>query len=457
MSAQPEAGAGRGERELELERELKSAQRALRALQRERERAELFALRSKQAILGTNRELQATVKDLERTLEELREAKLRAERASEAKGRFVATISHELRTPMNGILGTAELLARSELSAADQELVSLIQQSGRGLLRVISDVLDYTKAESGRIALEQVRFDLHASLRAISDLLVNAARHRGITLELCVAPLVPRWVDGDPVRLRQVLLNLLDNAVKFTHAGGVRLEVAPSAQDPQRIAFAVIDTGIGIAEDAHETIFEPFVQADSSTTRRFGGSGLGLAICRHLVGLMGGRITVESAVGQGTTFRFEARMSASADQVSTLASTSVHPTHEVRLGLRVLVADDNPVNRLIAVRMLEKLGCSAACAENGREALECARQGGLDAILMDCSMPELDGFEATAAIRALAEPLCHVHVIALTAHALDGDRDRCLAAGMDDYLTKPMRLRQLGETLRRCPARRSAR
>ena len=446
MSVNP----GRPERTREqmLELELRTAQRALRAMDRDRQRAELFALRSKQAILFTNAELERTVTSLERTLEQLREAKLEAERASEAKGRFVATISHELRTPMNGILGTAELLARSELSPADQELVALLRRSGRGLLAIINDVLDFTKAETGRIELEQVRFDLHACARAIGDLQLNAARANEVTLELSIAPEVRRWVTGDPVRVRQVLLNLLDNAVKFTSKGSVRLELRVAPSSPQRVWFAVIDTGIGIPESAQRAIFEPFVQADSGTTRRFGGSGLGLAICKHLVALMGGKLEVASVPGAGSCFQFEALLPAAADQSSGLESTQLHRVDEVRLDMRVLVADDNPVNRLIAQRMLEKLGCSVVCAEDGRQALELARGEVFDAILMDCSMPELDGFEATAAIRALPGPNARSRVIALTAHVLAGDRERCLEAGMDDYLTKPMRLRDLRDVLR---------
>ena len=440
-------------REQRLEEELRIAQRALRTLQRERRQAESFALRSKQSILGINRELQATIQDLERTLEELREAKRQAERASEAKGRFLATISHELRTPMNGILGTAELLAQAPLAPSELELVEILRRSGRGLLSIINDVLDFTKAESGRIELERTRFDLHAVLRAVADMLLHPARAKGVELALTIAPGVPRFVLGDPVRLRQVLLNLLDNALKFTSQGSVHLDARAASGARDRLFFAVTDTGIGIPESARSAIFEPFVQADNSTTRRFGGSGLGLAICKHLVGLMGGQLDFASELGKGTCFHFEACLEAAPDQESALLETGFRPAASVRLGLHVLVVDDNPVNRLVAQRMLEKLGCTTATAADGREAVRCASAADFDAILMDCSMPELDGYEATAEIRRLPGARARVRVVAMTAHALEGDREKCLAAGMDGYLQKPMRLRDLQALLAPCVQR----
>jgi CheY-like chemotaxis protein len=258
---------------------------------------------------------------------------------------------------------------------------------------------------------------------------------------------VPRWVLGDPVRLRQVLLNLLDNAVKFTAAGTVRLEVATVEGSTRRLRFAVTDTGIGIPASALGAIFEPFVQADTSTNRRFGGSGLGLAICRHIVELMQGKIEVESTEGEGTRFSFEAELPPAADQSASLSHTNGFSVDAVRLGMHVLVVDDNAVNRLIADRMLQMLGCSTVVLESGREAIERAGRESFDVILMDCSMPEIDGFAATAAIRRLAAPHGAVRIIAMTALALPGDRERCLRAGMDGYVTKPMQLRRLQQAL----------
>lgn len=429
----------------QLEFQLRAAERTVRQKERENERAESFALRSKQAILGTNRKLQESIADLEKVAAELRESKSRAERANEAKGRFVATISHELRTPMNGILGTAELLAHARLPADARELVTLIERSAKGLLTIISDVLDFSKAESGRIELEVVPFDLHGALQAIADLELNAARKKEIGLELSIAPDVPCQVMGDPVRLRQVLLNLLDNAVKFTASGAVTLAVSRAAGDGVR--FRVHDTGIGIDPAVQELIFEPFVQADSSTTRRFGGSGLGLAICRHLVTIMGGQLTVESTPGQGSTFQFEVSFAEAAPP--TAASGPAAAAVELAsLDLRVLVVDDNAVNRLIAVRMLERLGCEAVPVDGGRQAIEAATTQSFDLVLMDCSMPDVDGYQATARIREATPPFAHVHIVAMTANALAGDRERCLAAGMDDYMTKPMQLKRLETLLR---------
>ncbi|MBK8180761.1 MAG: response regulator [Planctomycetes bacterium] len=426
---------------------LKKLQRALRQTRREQLRAENLALRSKQAMLGTNRHLENSIRELERTMAELSEAKAAAERASAAKGRFVATISHELRTPMNGILGTAELLTHTELTEEQRELVSIVQRSAQGLLSIINDVLDLSKAESGKMELESTRFDLHGALRAVVDLQLNAARGKRLVLRSKVDPAVPRWVIGDPVRLRQVLLNLLDNALKFTAEGGVTLAVRPGAQ-PDRLQFMVEDTGIGIPAEHQGRIFDPFVQADSSTTRRFGGSGLGLAICRDLVSLMGGTLQLESTVGVGTRFHFEARFPAAEDDVPG-AGTRTVPRVICNLGLRVLVVDDNAVNRMIARRMLERLGCNTAEAENGLVAVERAQTADWDVILMDCSMPVLDGYEATLAIRAFDGPRARVKIVATTAHAFSADRERCFQVGMDEFITKPMQMAQLHELLAR--------
>lgn len=431
----------------QLRQRLATAERTIRQLRRENEHAESFALRSKQAILGTNQKLQDSIRELEAKTTELGEAKVRAERASDAKGRFVATISHELRTPMNGILGTAELLSHCDLPADARELTSIIERSAKGLLRIINDVLDFSRAESGRIELEVVPFDLNAALRAIADLELNAARRKRIGLALDIAPNVPRHVMGDPVRLRQVLLNLLDNAVKFTEVGSVALRV--STAEDGRIRFAVRDSGIGIEPAVQKLLFEPFVQADSSTTRRFGGSGLGLSICRHLVQLMGGRLVLCSEPGVGSTFSFDCRLAVAAapNAASSTAERDAAPCALQRIGSRVLAVDDNAINRQLLARMLERLGCDVVMAEGGQQAVELAANDRFDLILMDCSMPDVDGLQATAKIRALPTAHAHVPIVALTAHALPGDRERCLAAGMDEYLSKPVRLHGLQTVL----------
>ena len=435
------------ERNRRLEKELRAARREARQMHRAATRAETMALRSKQAILGTNRELQDTVRSLESLTGELELAKQRAERASEAKGRFVATISHELRTPMNGILGTAELLMEAGLSQEHDELVRIVHRSAHGLLSIIKDVLDFTKAETGRIELEQTRFDLHSMLQAVGDLQLNAARRKNIELRIEVQEGLPRWVLGDPVRLRQVLLNLLDNAIKFTSEGQVELCAEVVEGEESRIRFSVLDSGIGIPEDVLESIFNPFTQADSSTTRRFGGSGLGLAICRHLAGLMGGELSVQSEAGVGSCFSLESVLPETASRAGDKRAPRSQAAVETALGQRVLVVDDNAVNRLIACRMLERLGCTYEVAENGLEATRWIADHDFDAVLMDCSMPELDGYEATRVVRGMNGPRARVRIVAMTAHALSGDRERCLSAGMDDYLCKPMQIADLRRVL----------
>ncbi|MBI5434628.1 MAG: response regulator [Planctomycetes bacterium] len=435
--------AGLDARIAQLEKALRVATRDAEQVRRQAERAENFALRSKQAMLGMHKELQATVTDLEQLTRELSAAKVAAERASEAKGRFVATISHELRTPMNGILGTAELLLQESLSPDQSELVQVIHRSSRGLLSLINDVLDFTKAESNRIEIERIRFDLHKVLHAVIDLEANAAHAKAVRVLLEIDAVVPRWVVGDPVRLRQVLLNLLDNAIKFTERGEVKLEAHRAQGDPELLEFRIRDSGIGIPPHALASIFEPFTQADSSTTRRFGGTGLGLAICKRLVQLMGGEIGVDSVPDHGSTFRFQARLPAAAAGDGSLAETSYRQAPSSPLSARVLVVDDNPVNRLIATRMLERLGCSVLTVADGAEAVKRVADEDFDAVFMDCSMPGMDGYQATAAIRALPKPRRSVRVIAMTAHALSGDRQICLEAGMDDYLSKPMELAKL--------------
>ena len=439
-----DTGPGELER---LRHRLATAERTIRQLRRENEHAESFALRSKQAILGTNHKLQDSIRALEAKTTELGEAKVRAERANDAKGRFVATISHELRTPMNGILGTAELLSHCDLPTDARELTSIIERSAKGLLRIINDVLDFSRAESGRIELEVVPFDLFAALRAIADLELNAARRKRIGLDLEIAPNVPQHVQGDPVRLRQVLLNLLDNAVKFTAVGAVALGV--SMAEDGRVRFAVRDSGIGIEPAVQQLLFEPFVQADSSTTRRFGGSGLGLSICRHLVQLMGGRLVLCSEPGVGSTFSFDCRLAVAAapNAAASAAECDGAPRVLQRIGSRVLAVDDNAINRQLLERMLERLGCEVVLAEGGQQAIELAANGRFDLVLMDCSMPDVDGLQATAKIRALPTAHAHVPIVALTAHALPGDRERCLAAGMDEYLSKPIRLQGLQSVL----------
>ncbi len=403
---------------------------------------------SKHALLRTNEELTRTVEQARTAAAELREAKRKAEEATIAKGRFLATISHELRTPLNGILGSMDLLLQLSLAPEQEDLARLTHQSAGSLLAIISDLLDFSKAEEGRIELERVPFDLPACVRGVAELASKAAASKGLVVQCVIARDVPPFVIGDVTRLRQVLLNLMDNAVKFTADGSVRLVVERAASG--RLAFLVSDTGIGIAAGAIERIFEPFTQEDQSTTRRFGGTGLGLAICRRLATLMGGELRVQSTPGSGSTFCLETELPparAPVKQPSSRVLTTRFP------GLRVLLVDDNRGNLLLGRRMLEHLGCGVETAADGRQAVERATNGGLDVVLMDCSMPEMDGFDATRAIRALPSECGQVQIVAMTAYAMASDRERCTAAGMDDYLSKPVKLTDLADVLARCVSR----
>ena len=386
------------------------------------------------------------------TEDTLRHAREQAERAARTKSDFLAVMSHELRTPLNGVLGVTSLLASTPLDAEQREYVDMVARSGQALLRLIDDILDFSKIEAGRVVLEQVTCDVGAIARDVVSMLGVQARAKGLDLHVDVAPGVPAPVESDPGRVRQVLFNLIGNAVKFTPTGSVHVGVSCGAIEGTRATLRVdvTDTGIGIPPETQQALFEKFTQADASTTRRFGGTGLGLAISKGLVESLGGAIGVSSAAGQGAHFwfTFPATVMAVPADVHPPMASSVTGGGEGEVA-RVLVAEDNLVNQRVTVRMLERLGFVADVAINGREAVSLVRTRRYAAILMDCHMPEMDGYQATRAILDALPAGQRPPIVAMTAAGPAHDRERCLAAGMDDYLAKPVRLALLAETLSR--------
>ncbi len=420
-------------------------------------------------------ELEAKVQQRTRMLQEAMNKAIemadRAEAASRAKSRFLANMSHEIRTPMNGLLGMTELLAGTELTPSQRRYVDTVRSSGEALLALLSDILDFSRIEAGKLQLEKLDFDLRQTLKEVIELFSVQAARKGLQLHGDIAPTVPLALRGDPGRLRQVLVNLVSNALKFTETGQVSIAVTAVEENPEEtlLRLAVSDSGVGIPGEFHRQIFESFAQVDGSNSRQFGGTGLGLAIARQLVEMMGGEIEVVSEPNKGSTFWFTVRLEKQAVRPGTESAapapaaplvteefpaesgavneeSSPRPPASPVLHGQILVAEDNAVNQELVKIMLEYLGCRVDAVDNGREAVEAYSRTAYDLVFMDCQMPEVDGYEAVRRIREqekTAGTPRHTPIVALTAHALPSDRQNCLSAGMDDYLSKPFRQEQL--------------
>jgi two-component system, sensor histidine kinase len=418
-------------------------------------------LRSKVAVFV---ELYRKSRILERQSQELMQA-------NRLKGEFLANMSHEIRTPMSGVIGLAELLLKTKLDAEQQDLATLIRDSGLALLTIINDILDFSKIEAGKLNLDVHDFELTTTVEGTIELLHNAAADKGIYLKTEIDSNIPNVLRGDSIRIRQVLINLLSNAIKFTSRGGISLTASQVRQTSQNvtISIAVTDTGIGLSDRDKRLLFRPFTQVDGATTRRYGGTGLGLSISKRLVDMMKGSIDVDSVMGRGSTFTFTVTLDrsplATGDQTERAsrldtpqgAASRSHQNLKAVPGLTtsdnakapdtvklILVADDNKTSQLVTVLQLKQLGYVGHTVNNGREAIEAALKTPYSLILMDCQMPEMDGFEATSLIRQSEIDIGrHTPIIGLTAQAMEGDRERCLQAGMDDYLSKPATLERL--------------